>query len=89
MANFRQLRDLYRFPGFVPSQGITGRFGDPMAAVVRLRGVRKKQSVVFAARLRFPITTNDAEPSATFRRATSASICRFSFGGFFVRDVPV
>jgi hypothetical protein len=45
MAKFkrRQLRDAYRFRGFVPSAAVRGIFGDPKARVVSLRRRRKKQ----------------------------------------------
>ena len=41
MATFKQLRDLYRFPGFVPQAGIQGVFGDPSAVVITLQRRRK------------------------------------------------
>jgi hypothetical protein len=44
----RQLRDAYRFPGFVPLAEVYGVFGDPMQRVVPLRRRAKKQSVVNA-----------------------------------------
>ncbi len=36
MAKFKQLYDLYRFPGFVPYPRIRGMFGDPGSAVILL-----------------------------------------------------
>jgi len=44
----RQLRDAYRFPGFVPAATVRGVFGDPLARVVTLRRRQKKQPVGFA-----------------------------------------
>jgi hypothetical protein len=43
MAKFKQLQDLYRFPGFVPQPTIRGIFGDPLAVVITLRRRRKKR----------------------------------------------
>jgi hypothetical protein len=40
----RQLRDAYRFPGFVPAIIILGVFGDPQARVVSLKR-RQKNSL--------------------------------------------
>ena len=45
MATFKHLRDLYRFPGFVPQPGIQGVFGDPRAVVISLQRRRKKRFV--------------------------------------------
>src|SRR4051812_18642988 len=39
----RQLRDAYRFPGFVPLPIIRGAFGDPHVRFVRLKRREKKQ----------------------------------------------
>jgi len=47
----RQLRDAYRFPGFVPLAEVYGVFGDPMQRVVPLRRRAKKQSAVSAVEL--------------------------------------
>lgn len=41
----RQLRDAYRFPGFVPKQIIHGVFGDAQTRVVQLHRRQKKQRV--------------------------------------------
>jgi hypothetical protein len=46
MAIPRHLRDVYRFPGFVPSAAV-GRYpGDVDAVILPLRRRRKKQSAV-------------------------------------------
>jgi hypothetical protein len=86
MANFKHLRDLYRFPGFVPSQRIRGVFGDPMAVVISLQRNRKKRFAASAARLTSATTINGTDRSGTSPPATDASICRSSFAGFFVRS---
>jgi len=44
----RQLRDAYRFPGFVPMQIIHGAFGDAQARVVQRHRRQKKQRVASA-----------------------------------------
>ena len=58
MANFKQLHDLYRFPGFVPRPHIRGIFGEPMAVVISLKRCRKKLSAASAAKLTSATTTN-------------------------------
>ncbi len=45
MAKFKQLYDLYRFPGFVPYPRIRGMFGDPGSVVILLRRRQKKRNV--------------------------------------------
>jgi hypothetical protein len=45
----RQLRDAYRFPGFVPMQIVHGVFGNPLARVVDLCRRQKKQPAEFVA----------------------------------------
>jgi len=42
----RQLRDAYRFAGFVPAATVRGVFGDPLVRVVTLRRRQKKRPVV-------------------------------------------
>jgi hypothetical protein len=59
MAKFKQLYDLYRFPGFIPEPRIRGVFGDPRAVVVTLRRRRKKLYVPCADKCIGHVTTND------------------------------
>jgi hypothetical protein len=49
MAKFRQLGDLYQFPGFVPQPSIRGVFGDPQSVVVLLCRRQKKRFALFVA----------------------------------------
>jgi hypothetical protein len=58
MARFKQLYDLYRFPGFVPLPGIQGVFGDPQAVVITLHRRRKKRFATSAAKRTGPTTTS-------------------------------
>jgi len=76
MANFKQLHDLYRFPGFVPSHRIKGRFGDPMAVVLSLQRNRKKRSVECVAKLASATTTSGDVGFVISPAVTSASISR-------------
>jgi len=77
MANFKQLHDLYRYPGFVPRPYIRGIFGDPMAVVISLSRCRKKLSAASAAKHTSAITTNGVDAFAISPVATSASISPF------------
>lgn len=73
MAHFTQLRDLYRFPGFVPDTHIRGVFGDPYAVAVPLRRLRKKHSADSAAPVNAPSTINPHAESAISIAADDAS----------------
>jgi hypothetical protein len=74
MAKFKQLRDLYRFPGFVPVPTIRGVFGDSQAVVIHLQRRRKKLSVASAARSIAVTTTSDHDGFAISLVGTNASI---------------
>ena len=80
MAKHRELRDIYRFPGFYPQPKTSGIFGDPRALVIRLKRREKKQSVV-------PVGLSIV-PSTTERPAGSeicpAGICGFTWTWRFV-----
>jgi hypothetical protein len=45
----RHLRDVYRFPGLVPSACVRGYPGDPDAIILPLRRRRKKRPAASAA----------------------------------------
>jgi hypothetical protein len=72
MAKVKHLRDVYRFPGFVPLPKVQGIFGDPRAVVITLQRRRKKRAAVSVVRAVGPSTTNDRALSATSPVATSA-----------------
>jgi hypothetical protein len=74
MAKFKLLRDLFRFPGFVPLPTIRGVFGDPLAAVITLQRRRKKRPAGSAARCIAATTTSGADACAIFPAGTSVSI---------------
>jgi hypothetical protein len=88
MANFHRLRDLYRFPGFVPRDRIRGLFGDPRAVIISLRRVRKKRPAVFADKFSTSTTTSDLDASAISRAATSGFTSFSNFEGFSAYGVP-
>lgn len=83
MAKFKQLHDLYRFPGFVPQPHVRGIFGDPMAVVISLKRCRKKRSVASADKPISVIMTSGVDVFAICRVGTSGSICLSFFGGYF------
>jgi hypothetical protein len=74
MATVKRLRDLYRFPGFVPRLGVHGVFGDPHAVVIALVRRRKKRSAAPADKRAQRATTSAPVRPATSPAATSASI---------------
>jgi hypothetical protein len=73
MAKFKQLHDLYRFPGFVPRARIRGVFGDPLAVVITLQRRRKKRFAARAGTYRGPTTTSGLGEPGIFPVATSVS----------------
>ena len=75
MAKFRQLQDLYWFPGFRPLPRIRGVFGDPKAVRISLQRRRKKRSVEVAVKAIAVTTTSAPATSAISPVATSGSIC--------------
>jgi hypothetical protein len=85
MANFKQLRDLYRFPGFVPLDRVRGVFGDPIAVVISLRRVRKKRSAASVDRRTTATTTNGPDAFAISRAAIGESTFPSCSEGCFAR----
>jgi hypothetical protein len=73
MAKFKQLHDLYRFPGFVPLPTIRGIFRDPRAVVVTLRRRRKKRSATSAGKRLGPSTISALAVPGISPVATSMS----------------
>ena len=82
MPKIRQLRDLYRFPGFVPLATLHGIFGDSHAVVVTLQRREKKRFVGRAVKSRLRFTIKGLAKFATFPVATNASISTSSSVGF-------
>ena len=75
MAEHKELRDIYRFPGFYPQQKISGIFGDPRALVIRLKRREKKRSVELVER---SIVLSTTERPAGFG-ICPAGICGFTW----------
>jgi hypothetical protein len=73
MAKFKQLHDLYRFPGFVPRARIRGVFGDPLAVVITLQRRRKKRFAARAGMYLGAPTTSGPDRPGTSPVATSVS----------------
>jgi len=76
MAKFKQLRDVYRFPGFDPQAKVRGLFGDPLAVVVTLRRRRKKRCAAPVLNRIERITTSGSDAPGISPVATGASIWR-------------
>lgn len=77
----RQLRDTYRFPGFVPLTQVVGVFGDSHAVVVSLRRRRKKQSAVNAVEGVGAITIGERVACEICRAVAGASIWNWRYDG--------
>jgi hypothetical protein len=69
----RRLRDVYRFPGFVPSASVRGFPGDDGAIIVALRRRRKKHAAANADKYCGASTINVHASFAISRAATNAS----------------
>ena len=81
MPTTRQLRDVYRFPGFEPLATVRGLFGDPRAVVVTLQRRGKKRRAAFVGKSRPPSTIRGLGKSATFPVETNESISTSIFVG--------
>jgi hypothetical protein len=79
MPTPRQLRDLYRFPGFTPRATLHGIFGDSWAVVLTLQRQGKKRCAAVVGKLRQPFTINDHAEYAISPAAIGASISTSSF----------
>jgi hypothetical protein len=82
MPTPRQLRDLYRFPGFTPRATLHGIFGDSWAVVLTLQRRGKKLSAAAAGKRRQPFTINDHAAYAISPAAIDASTSTSSFAAF-------
>src|SRR5207245_6426695 len=83
----RQLRDAYRFPGFVPVDQVRGMFGDPRVRVVPLRRRRKKRRVVSARLCAAAFTIGDRGWRAICPAARCESTWSWRYGGWPARSV--
>jgi len=75
----RQLRDAYRFPGFVPLAQVHGIFGAPKARIVRLRRRRKKRPAASVEPGRAAFTID----APGWRAICPAACCRFTWSSRF------
>ena len=73
MAKFKNLYDLYRFPGFVPHPKVQGVFGDPRAVLITLQRRRNKRCAASAVMSTTPTTTIDYDALGISPVATNAS----------------
>jgi hypothetical protein len=80
----RNLRDAYRFPGFVPAMIIRGVFGNPQARVVSLQRRQKKQPVESVAAGTAATTTASFRWCAIYPVATCASTWSWKCGAWTV-----
>ena len=87
MPKIKQLRDLYRFPGFVPIPRVRGIFGDPRAVVISFNRCRKKQSVASVVGSFGLITTNANDEFAISPAATNESISPSGSDEYSARSV--
>ncbi|HZZ77236.1 MAG TPA: hypothetical protein VFE62_01880 [Gemmataceae bacterium] len=69
----RHLRDVYRFPGLVPTASVQRHASDAGAIIVPLRRRRKKQSAAIVGNPIDAATTNIRVGFAIFLVATNAS----------------
>jgi len=77
----RELRDAYRFAGFVPAATVRGVFGKPLVRLLTLRRRQKKQSVAFVDFGAGVFTIRSLAWSATCPVADTPSIWSCLCGG--------
>ena len=80
MPSPQQLRDLYRFPGFVPWARIQDLEDDPHAVLLTLRRRRKKRLAASVASVSRASTISGHAGSVTSLVAISGSICPLPSG---------
>ena len=73
MPSPQQLRDLYRFPGFVPLAGLQVFARDPQGVLLTLRRRQKKFSAACVARPTFVAMTTGLAMCVTWPVVTAAS----------------
>lgn len=73
MPSPKQLRDLYRFPGFVPLAGLQVFARDAQAVLLTLRRRQKKRSAECVGRRSFVAMTTGPATCATWPVVTGAS----------------
>jgi hypothetical protein len=84
MPSPKQLRDLYRFPGFVPLAGLQVFARDAQAVLLTLRRRQKKRSAECVGRRSFVAMTTGPATSATWPVAIDASTWPSLFAGSIV-----
>jgi len=84
MPSPKQLRDLYRFPGFVPCARIQVCADDPQAVCLTLRRRRKKRPAGYADKGSHASMIKDRAKSVTWPVAIGASTCPSLCAGFSV-----
>lgn len=86
MNKHRRLTDAYRFPGFKPQQEVVGVFGDPIARVIRLKRIQKKQCARVVVSLQQVIMTTKYVGYAIFRAATNGCTLSWKYAALIVGD---
>jgi hypothetical protein len=74
MPSLQQLRDLYRFPGFVPLTGLQIFGRDAQGVLLTLRRRQKKLSAAYVVRHSFATMTKDLATCVTWLVAIDAFI---------------
>lgn len=87
MTKIKHLRDVYRFPNFVPETTVKGIFGDPMALVIRLRRRQKKHFAGSAGGVGQRHTIKSSVTLVTLVRLIDVFICVLKLGEFPVTSV--
>lgn len=82
MSKRKSLADEYRFPGFRPRAMVKGKFGDPVARVIRLERRQKKRFAAVVENLTEVFTTARCGSYGIYRAAESGFIWRRKFVGF-------
>jgi len=87
MPSTQYIRDLYRFPGFVPLARVQVYGRDPEAVLLTLRRRRKKRPAVYVGKASPRSMTKGHAMSATWLLAIDESTCPSPYAGWLVGAV--
>lgn len=89
MGKIKHLRDVYKFTNFRPEFSVSGRFGDPIALVIRLHRRSKKLFAECVGLVTVLFTTKSNVRSETLTALIEESFFWSTFAGLTATSVAV